>query len=191
MSSYSLAVEERVDDAGLVHQIAASGAGSGDAEAELYRRLAPRVRLYGLRHLREPQAAADLVQEVLLTALEQIRGGKLRQPERLAGFVLGICRLVVLNQRRARARQARLIDMFGEDLPLSDPASAPRLDEARLRLCLERLSERERSVLVMTFYDDRSAAEVGAELGISEGNVRVIRHRGIERLRGCVEGRVA
>ena len=41
------------------------------AEAELYRRLAPRVRLYGLRHLRDAQAAADLVQQVMLITLER------------------------------------------------------------------------------------------------------------------------
>jgi RNA polymerase sigma-70 factor (ECF subfamily) len=39
----------------------------------------------------------------------------------------------------------------------------------------------------MTFYDDRSADAVGAELGLSAGNVRVIRHRGIERLRSCMQ----
>ena len=39
----------------------------------------------------------------------------------------------------------------------------------------------------MTFYDDRSADAVAAELGLSAGNVRVIRHRGLERLRGCME----
>lgn len=56
----------------------------------------------------------------------------------------------------------------------------------RLEQCLERLPERERAVLVMTFYDDRPAEEVGATLGLSAGNVRVIRHRGIERLRVCM-----
>jgi RNA polymerase sigma-70 factor (ECF subfamily) len=40
----------------------------------------------------------------------------------------------------------------------------------------------------MTFYDDQPAKEVAAALGLSEGNVRVIRHRGLERLRDCVAG---
>jgi RNA polymerase sigma-70 factor, ECF subfamily len=41
-------------------------------------------------------------------------------------------------------------------------------------------------VLVMTFYDDRPADAVAQELKLSAGNVRVIRHRGLERLRGCM-----
>jgi len=43
----------------------------------------------------------------------------------------------------------------------------------------------------MTFYDDRQAREVATDLGISEGNVRVIRHRGLERLRECMNGHEA
>jgi len=36
--------------------------GHPDAEAEVCRRMGPRIRLYGLRHLRSPSAADDLVQ---------------------------------------------------------------------------------------------------------------------------------
>jgi RNA polymerase sigma-70 factor (ECF subfamily) len=64
---------------------------------------------------------------------------------------------------------------------------APRLDHERVARCLERLPERERSVLVMSFYDDRPSDDVAESLGLSAGNVRVIRHRGITKLRSCVE----
>ena len=46
-----------LSDAELVLQI---GSGDREAEAELIRRMAPRVRLYGLRHLRDEEAADDL-----------------------------------------------------------------------------------------------------------------------------------
>ena len=52
--------------------------------------------------------------------------------------------------------------------------------------CLTRLPDRERTVLVMSFFDDLPAEAVGQELGVSAGNVRVIRHRGLERLRTCL-----
>ena len=55
-----------------------------------------------------------------------------------------------------------------------------------MRGCLGALPERERAVLVMTFYDDRPADAVAAELKLAAGNVRVIRHRGLMRLRGCM-----
>ena len=39
----------------------------------------------------------------------------------------------------------------------------------------------------MTFYDERTGADVAGFLGVSEANVRVIRHRAIHRLRECME----
>jgi RNA polymerase sigma-70 factor, ECF subfamily len=64
-----------LNDAELVGQI---GSGDSQAEAELFRRMAPRIRLYGLRHLRDEHAADDLTQQVLITTLEALRAGRLR-----------------------------------------------------------------------------------------------------------------
>lgn len=182
----------QLDDASLVRRIAGPGAGEDrQAEAELFRRFAPRVRFYGYRHLREEQAAADLVQQVMMMTLERLRSGKLRKPEMLASFVLGMCRMVVLDLRRTHVRRERLLATFAADVPMADPSASPRLDHERLLRCLDRLPEREKSVLVMSFYDDRRAAQVAQELGVSEANVRVIRHRGLQRLRDCVTGQEA
>jgi RNA polymerase sigma-70 factor (ECF subfamily) len=178
-----------LDDASLARRIAAApDGGDAEAEGELCRRMAPRLRLYGLRHLRDGHAAADLAQQVLMMTLERLRGGKLRQPEMLASFMLGTCRMTVLEMRRTHARRERLLDQFAADVPLADSPSEPRLDHVRLLRCLDGLPERERSVLVLTFYDDRPALAVAREMGLSEGNVRVIRHRGLQRLRDCVTG---
>ena len=38
----------------------------------------------------------------------------------------------------------------------------------------------------MTFYDEHTAAETARSLGISEANVRVIRHRAVAQLRDCL-----
>jgi RNA polymerase sigma-70 factor, ECF subfamily len=177
------------DEVELARTIASCAPGQArDAEARLYRRLAPRVRLYGLRHLRDDHAAADLVQQVLLRTIEKLRAGELREPERLVSFVFGVCRMTVLDLRRSHARHDRLLQRYGPDLAIADASVAPRLDHERVARCLERLPERERTVLLLTFYEERPADEVGGALGLSAGNVRVIRHRGLGRLRDCVTG---
>ena len=179
---------ETEDDAALARRIAQAGTGRDPgAEAELCRRLAPRVRLYGLKHLRDEHAAADLMQQVMMTTIQKLRSGELRDGEKLAPFVFGICRMSVLELRRGALRRERLLERYGEDLV---PAAAPEplFDLERVAGCLEQLSQRERSVLLMTFYEDKPADEVGAQLGLSAGNVRVIRHRGLARLRECVTG---
>lgn len=175
------------DDADLVRRIAQAPGGAAAAEAELCRRLGPRVRLYGLKHLRSEAAAADLVQQVLLITLQRLRAGELREPERIASFVLGVSRMVVQDWRRGERRHERLLELYGPLALAGESPPGPPLDHERLRRCLEALPERERTVLIMTFYDERSAEEVGTELGLGAGNVRVIRHRAMSRLRTCVE----
>ncbi len=187
--AYALAVHDPapiINDNDLVQRIGAPG-GSADAEAELCRRFAQRIRLYGLRHLRSAAGAADLVQDVLLMTLTKLRAGELRDSGKLASFILGTCRQMVIDGRRGGQRRERILENFAAHFTELVQENEESLDVARLEQCLARLAERERSVLVMTFYDDRPADEVGAALGISAGNVRVIRHRGIEKLRLCVE----
>lgn len=180
------------DDAVLARRIAAAHPRiDGDAEAALCRRLGPRVRLYGLRHLRDAHAASDLAQQVMMMTIERLRAGAIRDPDQIVSFVLGTSRQLVVDLRRGLARRDQLLQTYADDVPAVDPSAAPALDHARLRDCLEGLAERDRSVLVLTFYDERPARSVGGELGLSEANVRVIRHRALQRLRDCVEAGAA
>lgn len=178
-----------LDDGVLARRIVeARGGPDTAAEAELYRRLAPRVRLYGLRHLRDRQAAADLAQQVLLMTLERLRAGEVREPERIASFVLGASRMTVIEMKRGERRRGDLLEKWvpasaGMTYEAPEPLA---LDPDRLAGCLEALSERERAVVVMSFFADQPAEQVGAQLGISGGNVRVIRHRALGRLRECM-----
>ena len=176
-----------LDDGALARRIAEAGtAPDTAAETELYRRLAPRVRLYGLRHLRDQPAAADLVQQVLLMTIERLRAGKVREPERIASFVLGSCRMTVLEIRRGTRRRETLLETWSDATEAFEAPEPLALDPDRLAGCLEGLAERERSVVMLSFFADKQADEVGAELAISSGNVRVIRHRALGRLRDCM-----
>ena len=170
-------------DAELVQRIAE---GDNDAEAEVCRRMAPRIRLYGLRHLRSAAAADDLVQQVLLKTIEALRASRLRAPDKLSPFVLGTCRMTVVDQRRTARRQEQLLGEFGGAL-VPAPHEMPQLDGDRLARCVQALKERDRTVVIMSFYDEKTAAESSRALGLSEANVRVIRHRAIRQLRACME----
>jgi len=172
-------------DGELARAIAAGAETADAAEAELYRRFAPRVRLYGLRHLRDEDAARDLMQQVLLLTIEKLRDGAVRDMDMIGSFILGASRMLAVNlKRRARRRDALL-----EAFPIEHPtvsASPAVMDAQAIEACLSTLAERERTVVLLTFYGDRSSREISQTLGISEGNVRVIRSRAIDRLRACM-----
>lgn len=177
----------KLDDGSLARRIAAAGAAiDSAAETELYRRFAPRVRLYGLRHMRDRHAAQDLVQQVLLMTLEQLRAGKVREPDLIASFILGMSRMVVREVQRGSRRRDALLERYGsaiEPLALPEPVA---YDADRLAQCLQTIGERERTVLVQTFFADQSSEELARQLGLSAGNVRIVRHRALRRLRECL-----
>lgn len=173
-------------DGDLARAIAAREQGSADhAETELYRRFAPRVRLYGLRHLRDEESARDLVQQVMLLTIEKLRGGAIRDADQIGSFILGVSRTMTIDLKRRERRRERLRDTFAIE-PAMAGFDDSALDLNRLESCLGRLAARERMIVLLTFYADRSARQVGVEMTMTEGNVRVIRHRAIGKLRACM-----
>jgi RNA polymerase sigma-70 factor (ECF subfamily) len=180
---------DAVSDEALARRIAGGPAGSTDAEeAELYRRFAPRVRLYGRRHVQNDAAADDLAQDVLLLTIERLHGGEVRQPEEIGSFILGTSRMMTRSARRVAWRREALAARFIETAKETTPSSFAALDAPRVAACLRTLAERDRLVVLLTFYADREAPRIAEDLGVSPGAVRAIRHRAMARLRDCVLG---
>jgi RNA polymerase sigma-70 factor, ECF subfamily len=177
-----------LEDEQLVRRIAAEPTASAEDEAELCRRFAPRVRLYGRRHLRDDQAAADLVQEVMVAVIEAVRAGRVETPARIRQFVLGTCRFIAWRMRRGEWQRSLAAERAHLEVRgLVGTIGETSLDADRLERCLGGLPPRERKVLYLSFYEDRSAQEIGSALAIADGNVRVIRHRALARLRACID----
>lgn len=181
-------VTEGTDDAELVRRVAA-GERRAEAERVFCERYAARVRRYAERHARDRAAVEDLVQQALLAVIEAMRAGRVADPARLGAFVLSTCRYLAWDQNRAAARQKRLQEALGCE-PTNAVAPPPSaLDARALGGCLAALGERERSVLLLTYCEDWPGPRIAEALGTSAGNVRVLRHRALERLWACMEGK--
>lgn len=155
-------------------------------EAALVRELAPRARLYGLRHLRSKAAADDLAQTAMVVMIESLRAGKIREHERLASFVLGTCRMLAMEWKRGEGRRRRLREVFGDDLAPEALRGPSTVDDMRLGACLDGLAIKARTVVVLTFYEDLDADAIGRQLGMAAGAVRVARHRALAQLAACM-----
>ena len=175
-----------VADGELARRIAGPhDGGAQHEEAELYRRFAPRVRLYGRRHLRDDGAAQDLAQEVLLIAIERLRAGGVRNPDEIGSFILSTARLTATARKRTDDRRAHLQDT----LRVADAVNADfihAVDLPRVTRCLNTLDAHARQVIVLTYYAERTATQIAEELGSTGGAIRIARHRAMERLRDCM-----
>ena len=181
-----------LDDGALARRVAneAGGASASEAEAELCRRFAPRVRAYGRRHLTERSRVDDFVQTVLVTVLAKLRSGGVDAPDAIASFMLGTCRRVASDARKMERRRSDLLRQTAPVLreAMTVELRTEALDRGRLVECLERLEHRARTVVLLAVCAELAGPEIATEVGTSPNNVRVIRHRALARLRICMDG---
>jgi len=155
---------------------------SPEALDQITRCYSQRLFEAGRRHCRTSAEAEDAVQDALVTAAEHL--SELRDDSKLEGWLIRVVASACRRLGRGRKNDDRLHDA-GAELAFerdTDPeAEAARRELGRL---LERellaLSPRDRSILLLAELEDFSAAEIGAELSMSEGAVRTQ----LSRLRG-------
>jgi RNA polymerase sigma-70 factor (sigma-E family) len=122
--------------------------------------------------------AEDLLQSVLLKVLR--RWSRLSRVERPEAYV----RKALLNQHISWRRQRGRIE-----LPTADPPDRPYSSEdptiVRLvmRRALMRLPPRQRAVIVLRYYEDRTERETAELLNCSIGTVKSQAHYALARLR--------
>lgn len=184
--AFAPAMDDRDDDARLLRDIASSGAGARDAEATLCRRFGRRAQLYGRKHLRDADRAVDLAQAVMLAVLEAARAGRIEDPLRLDRFVLGTCRNIALRMREVDAR-AQPIDQAALESIAALPPTLETVEVGALYRCLRGLDPRGRTVIQLSFNEELSTEAIAVIVETTAGNVRVLRHRALTRLRQCLD----
>ena len=145
--------------------------------------------LYRAAYNRWPELAEDATQRALVLVYEQI--DRCREPGTFLAFALNKLRHAFQQEQRARKSSDASIDEEDLDLVLTDgepDALEQRLlsEESTTALlqAVERLADpRQRSVVLWKFFGGLSDEEIGRQLGIQPGHVRVLRHRGLDRLR--------
>jgi RNA polymerase sigma-70 factor, ECF subfamily len=168
-------------DAALV---AAATAGDRRAFARLYERFGPVV--HGSLIARVPaQDAADLVQDVFVTALRRL--DSLRRGESVGGWLLAIARARAADYWRESAPQAELSEAATHSDERADPLA--RRDAARVVAALRELPDAYREVLAMRLVEGLRGPEIAERTGLRAGSVRVNLHRGMALLREKLGGR--
>lgn len=162
--------------------------GDGLAEEELVLRFTTRIRSLAAMRTRDREAARDLVQEVLMNVLSALRGGQLRNAEKLGAFVFGIARNVINNHLRSRSRHPAE-EPISDDVPVAavddDPELADRM--GLVRRALRRLDLTDQRILTMTLVDGCKPGEISSALGLSAEVVRARKSRALKKVTDRVQ----
>jgi RNA polymerase sigma factor (sigma-70 family) len=157
-------------------------AGSSSAFATLVERHLNLVYSVARRHVRSDALAQEVVQAVFVDLARDAH--KLKPGTPLVAWLHLVARRTAIDVvRREARRQARekIAAEISETMKTPEPswvAMEPLLDEA-----VESLAERNRSAVLLRYFENKSFREVGATLGLSEDAAQKRVSRAVDELR--------
>ncbi len=157
--------------------------GDRKAQAELVKMYSGRIFNLGLRMLRTKQDAEDLLQETFITAFKKL--DTFRGDSKFYTWLHRIAINIALGKLREQARMQISYSIQEPDFEyltgknisewpdyLDTKISGPEIKRI-LKLALDELSEKYRSVFVLRDLEGLSTAETARALGLTESNVKV------------------
>jgi len=163
----------------------AARAGDESALSELYTLYFPRVYRYILARTGNTYDAEDLAEEVFMRVLEAIERFEWRDAP-FSAWLFRIAHNAVISQRRketSRGRSAPLTESIPIDTQPPEELVENRLALNEIKAAAERLPDAQRQVIALRFSAGLSVAETARTMGKGEGNVKVIQHKAIVKLR--------
>jgi len=171
-------------------------AGSVDAFGELVRRHQARLRGFAARYLSNPDDVFDLVQDAFIDAMRAM--DRFDESRPLGPWLRAICRNRILKHfRSSKVRKATSLAVIDEAiadrLEQETDAEAEAQEEwiAALKLCAEELSAEHRALVDARYRLGRAVKDLAAEQGLSPTAVSMKMNRIKQKLKACVERRLA
>ena len=142
------------------------------------------IRAMLLARARNPDLAADLLQETMMAALCSLRKGLLREPAKLTPFVVAVARNVMNNHFRGSVRQPESLE-FPDELPdlrsAIDPLEAQQR-ETLAQSAIASLEPLDKKILQMTLVDGLKPGVIASMLHLKPDVVRQRKVRATRRV---------
>jgi len=184
-----------VEQSGVRELAAKILAGDREAEEELFYRYQGGVAIVVRRITKNSHAAEDLSQDTFQLALEKIRRGDLRDPERLSGFICGIARNLAIDHLR-RVKRLEAMNRADAIRFVSDPEPDQlglllRKEKAQaIRQILNELEPaRDREMLYRFYLTQDDKEQICHDLGLSSLHFNRVLYRARERFKVLYEKR--
>jgi RNA polymerase sigma factor (sigma-70 family) len=145
----------------------------------------PRLYRYLDRLSGEPELAADVAQEAFVRLYR--RGALPDAPE---AWLISVAMNLFRNAKSSRSRRGRLLTPARSEAVLADPPPSPEQaaiaeeSRSRVRAAIDRLSERERRLLLLR-AEGYSYRDMAAALGLNEASVGTLLARARHAFREC------
>ena len=169
--------------------VRAAARDDGDAWRTIVERYTPRITRIARAHRLNEADAADVAQTVWLQLLRHI--DRIREPERIGGWVSSTARNECLRlcRRRGRVAPVDATEVLDTMTAAPDPAPVEHEDrDVKVRAALDTLPPRQRAILdLLTLDPPLSYGDISVTLDIPVGSIGPTRQRSLRALRRTCE----
>jgi RNA polymerase sigma-70 factor (ECF subfamily) len=168
----------------LCSTLEAIRAGSPAAVGVLYEAYGAAVCRYCYARLGDAEAAQDCTQEVFVHMWQGMHSFKYRGKASFMAWVYTIARRIVVSYVRTQLR-ARHVSLLPE-LNLADDRTSDlagtSADRVLVAAAIRQLTVEQQQVITLKFFGGLSNREIATALGRTEGAVKSLQHRALNRL---------
>jgi len=151
--------------------------------AQLYETNFERVYAYIARRVPDRSEAEDLTADVFHRALASLPRFEWRGLP-FAAWLIRIAANAIADRWKRSAQERDFYDLDpGDDETQIEAGLEEAEQRAHVFRLVDELPDDQRRVIVMRFADEKSVREIAQELGRSEGAVKQLQFRGLDRLR--------
>lgn len=157
--------------------------GSAEAFGEIYSLYAKELYRFALYNLKNTFDAEDAVQNAAIIAFTKI--GTLKKAESFRSWFFKIlyneCLKIVTSNSRSQ-------EVPVEDIVLSSDEEVSFSDETGVLALLDKLSEEEKSIIILSVFNEYNSKEIASILSMNPSTVRSTLSRLLKKLRKQLEG---
>lgn len=170
--------------------------GDKEAESVLVQRYSRGVSFVIGQVIQNVTDVQELAQQALMIAIEKIRQGAVREPERLSGYICGIAKKLAWDHiKKTRLRNPAQID---EIAPVVDSSDGPfeqllRKEEAEIvrQVIGELRVPRDREIITRHYLHDEERKSICASLSLTNVQFNRVIFRALDRFKELYEKRLS
>jgi len=173
---------------GLLQKIAG---GDEAALEDFYKAFEPRIFAFAKIRLNDFHESADLLNEVMLEVWRS--AGRFEGRSSVTTWVFGIAHHKVVDRLRKKGKhqweELESAESVESDQDLEEMLTQTQVGE-HIHWCMEKLSDEQRQVVHLAFFEDLSYREVGTIMGSPEGTIKARMFHAKKALKRCLSRRI-
>lgn len=154
----------------------------------------PGLRALILQRVRDPDIAADILQDAAVTTLEKLRTGAIAHPENLGGYLYRVALNHLRNHRRKDRSSVSSAEGLEDLADADDDTDCERVGRSQWYVAVRQLLDgmpgvRDRDILARFYLGDEDKAKICRDLGLSQQHFNRVIFRARNRFKEILERR--